>query len=266
MLHGTEYVQQMWTRARKRWALFHLTYKEDLDKQETGANDDAKQEDHCFGRHGVKYVCCGGGKEGSDGRWMGWKNRNKKKREIWWCVMLSSLNTNSKRQLGPWTIESSIEKREIMWLEISSLTGLLSQATADFFQPPLHFFSKWYQFGGARNFICIHGLMMTHPFHPSTHLDANSPWCTLHDRQLHSQPVCTTTERSAATSAPVTVVLVSLDLHDLESGIHSSSGIRRTNSKLFSCHWALQPKLQEWRTRHCVLEEDIIRKKHIHVG
>lgn len=34
-----------------------MTYKEDLDEQEGGADDDAKQEDHCFGRHDV-YMSC----------------------------------------------------------------------------------------------------------------------------------------------------------------------------------------------------------------
>lgn len=30
-----------------------VTYKEDLDEEEGGANDDTEQEDHSFGRHDV---------------------------------------------------------------------------------------------------------------------------------------------------------------------------------------------------------------------
>lgn len=184
------------------------------------------------------------------------------------CVMLSPLNTNSVRQLDLGERKSSVERWEIMWLNFSSLTGLLSQASADFFQPPLHFFSKWYWFGGARNW-CIHGCQDNHPFHPSTHLDANSPWCTLPCCQLYSQPVCTTTERSAATSAPVTVVLVSLDLHDLafESGFIQVAGIRTGLNKRLICCWRRTTKaLWANSTLFSGGGYPSHRKKHFHVG
>lgn len=193
----------------------------------------------------VWNICmCGRGRVVSEWQMVRTKKKKKDFDDGVWCSLSLAFKGGHTNRDTLLTVQLPSGKSK--WNHVTRIffeTGLSSTGSAGLLHFLSFIFSKWYQFGGGRNLACIHGCQDAHPFHPSIHLDANCPWCTLSYRPLNSQPVCTTTERSAATSAPVTVVLVSLDLHDLGSKfrIHSSSGIRKSGRKTTLVgHWGVQ--------------------------